>query len=155
MDLDFRGRNTEVRLAFPLRLDLARARALYETPCAVLERRPYFEVPASSPEPRDPTARPAGRGSWPALNWVAYRDGEWGIALANRGTPANRLIAGCIEAIVLRSPTMMASGFNVTPDAHDNGRHTFRFALQPFRGDPRDGTAYRLGATLKIGRAHV
>jgi len=145
---DLRGRNTEVLVAFPLRLDLARARGLYEVPCAVVERKPYFEVPSGSPEPRDPARRPDGRGTWPALNWVAYADRQWGLALANRGTPAHRLLSGAIEVAVLRSPTQMASAFNVPEDARDNGRHTFEFALQPFRGDPRDGAAFRLGAAF-------
>lgn len=148
VDMDFHGRNTEVSLSFPLPLDLKAARALYDIPFAAVERKPYFELPSDSPElPGAPLhqAKLGGHGHYPALDWVAYQDGKWGMALANEGTPAHRLMNGRIEVLVLRSPTTIASDFAPPAGAYDNGHHQFCFALQPYRGNVFDSGAYRLG----------
>ncbi|MHB9131409.1 MAG: glycoside hydrolase family 38 N-terminal domain-containing protein [Armatimonadota bacterium] len=149
--LDWEGRNTEILLGFPLLLDLAKSKALYEIPCGMIERKPYFEVPVASPEAKDAPfhlAKLGGKGAWPALTWVAYRDQAWGMVLANTGTPSHRLMSGMIEVGVLRSPTTMGSNMNVPVSAHEHGRHEFRFALQPFQGDLRKSRAYELGPCL-------
>jgi len=146
--IDFRGKNTEILIGFPLELDLSRSRAVYEVPFGATRRRPYFEVPAASPEREGAPHHLAdfsGRGAWPALGWVAYGDHRWGMLLANRGTPSHRLMNGMIEVGVLRSPTAGTS-FTVPESAHENGRHTFEFALAPFRQDHRRGRVYELGA---------
>ena len=149
--VDFRGLNTELLIGFPLQLDLETARALYDVPFAAVERRPYFEVQSDSPEAEGAPvelAKLGGTGHYPALDWVAYGDDEWGMVLANQGTPAHRLMNGDIEVIVLRSPTMIDSGFHPPVGAHDNGRHEFRFALQPYEGEVFASGAYRLGQML-------
>lgn len=147
--IDWQGRNTEIFVGFPLQLDLRHTRALYEIPFAALERKAYFEVPAYSPEAKDipqHLARSGGKGGWPALTWAAYQDQSWGLALANRGTPAHRIMNGRIEVAVLRSPTTKSSNFNVPPLALENGPHTWEFAVQPYQGDLRRSTATTLGA---------
>ncbi len=146
--IDWQGRNTEILIGFPLQLDLHHTRAFYEVPFAALERKPYYEVAAYSPEAKElnQSAKNGGKGCWPALTWAAYQDREWGLLLANRGTPAHRIMNGMIEVAVLRSPTTMSSNFNVPPLALENGPHTWEFALQPYRGELRRGSAATLGA---------
>ena len=147
--IDWEGKNTEILAGFPLALDLAHTKAVYEVPFGALERKPYFEVPFSSPEKEGAPfhlAQYEGKGAWPALGWVAYGDHRWGMVLANRGTPSHRLMSGMIEVGILRSPTSKGSNFSVPESAYENGRHEFRFALMPFKGDWRDGRAYELGA---------
>jgi alpha-mannosidase len=146
--LDWEGQNTEILAAFPLQLDLDTTEALYEIPFGMLARKPYYEIPSTSPEAQDAPlhlAKLGGMGAWPALNWVAYRDADWGMALANRGTPSHRLMSGTIEVGVLRSPTTMGSNMNVPPGALEHGPHTFAFALQPFQGSLAESGAYALG----------
>jgi alpha-mannosidase len=147
--LDFAAQNTEVMLGFPLQLDLARTKAVYEVPFAAVERRPYYEVPAYSPELKGAPLHLAalgGKGAWPALTWVAYGDRDWSMLCANQGTPSHRLMSGMIEIGVLRSPTPISSGFHSPPGSRENGQHEFRFALLPFRGDAVRSGAYHLGA---------
>ncbi len=149
--MDYRAQNTEVMLGFPLQLDLAHTKALYEVPFAALERRPYFEVPADSPELKGAPLHLAalgGKGAWPALTWVAYGDRDWSMLCANQGMPSHRLMSGMIEIGVLRSPTPISSNFHTPPGAHENGRHEFRFSLLPFRGEAVRSGAYRLGPAL-------
>lgn len=149
--MDFKGKNTEILLGFPLQLDLATTHMLYDVPFAAVERRPYFELESDSPEVRDAPlhlAKLGGTGHYPALDWVAYGDDQWGMVLANQGTPAHRLMNGEIEVIVLRSPTTIESGLYPPPGSRENGHHEFRFALQPYQGDPFSGGAYRLGQCL-------
>lgn len=146
--MDYRARNTEVMLAFPLQLDLAHTQALYEVPFAAVERRPYYEVPADSPELKGAPLHLAalgGKGAWPALNWVAYGDQHWSMLCANQGTPSHRLMSGAIEIGVLRSPTPISSNFHTPPGARENGRHEFRFSLLPFRGEAVRSGACHLG----------
>ena len=149
--IDFQAQNTEVLLGFPLQLDLAHTKAVYEVPCAALERRPYYEVPIDSPELKGAPSQlieVGGRGAWPALTWVAYGDRDWSMLCANQGTPSHRLMSGMIEIGVLRSPTAISSGFHTPPGALENGHHEFRFALLPFRGDPVRSGAFRLGPSF-------
>lgn len=129
-------------------LPSSHTRALYEIPFGVRERKPYYEVPVSSPERQGAPlylAEEGGKGAWPALTWVAYGDGQGGMVLANRGTPSHRLMSGMIEVGVLRSPTTGHSGFSAPPAALENGSHLFEFALQPLEGDWRCSHAWELG----------
>ncbi|HEY3398255.1 MAG TPA: glycosyl hydrolase-related protein [Armatimonadota bacterium] len=147
--LDFAGENTEVLIGFPLQIDLHSSKALYEIPFASVERRPYYEVPYGSPELEGAPLHLAalhGKGAWPAQNWVAYGDKDWGMLLANQGTPSHRLMSGVIEVGVLRSPTLMSSNYRVPPLAKDNGKHEYHFALQPFQRSVFNDEVYRLGA---------
>lgn len=149
--VDWDGKNTEILLGFPLQLDLHSTQALYEVPFGMLARKPYFEIPSTSPEVKDAPLHLAalgGKGAWPALGWVAYRDAAWGMVLANEGTPSHRLMSGMIEVGVLRSPTTIGSNFTVPESAWENGTHAFRFALQPFQGDLAASGAYALGAAF-------
>ncbi len=45
LTLDFAGCNTKISLRIPVELDPLNAVALYDTPFAALQRKPYFEVP--------------------------------------------------------------------------------------------------------------
>jgi alpha-mannosidase len=137
--LDFRGKNTKVHVGFPLELDLSKARAVYDVPFAAVQRKPYFELPSDSPELEGAPLHLAGEGTgaWPALAWVAYGDDRWGLIAANQGTPSHRLAEGMIEVGVLRSPTSKSSGFTPPRQACENGRHEFRFALLPYKGQLR------------------
>ena len=151
--LTFKGRNTEVFAAFPLKLDLASTQAWYDIPCGALQRRPYYEVPVGSPEAADaPTHLAAfgGKGAWPAIGWVAYQDKDWGLALANRGTPSHRLQNGTIEVGILRSPTMKSSVFDPPVEACENRTIAYEFALLPYAGDWRTANAHRLGAVFNL-----
>jgi alpha-mannosidase len=146
--MDFQAQNIEVMLGFPLQLDLAHTRAVYEVPFAAVERRPYYEIPAFSPELKGAPlhlAKLGGTGAWPALTWVAYGDQHWSMLCANQGTPSHRLMNGMIEIGVLRTPTPISSGFHTPPGALENGRHEFRFALLPLQGDAVRSGAFRLG----------
>lgn len=149
--LDLNGLNTEVMAGFPLLIDLATSKPLYEIPFGVLERRPYYELPFGSPEiagaPMHLSAE-GGKGAWPAQTWVAYGDQHWGMLVANQGTPSHRLMSGLIDIGILRSPTAPSSDYYVPPLAQDNGHHEYRFALQPFQGSVFTGDVYRLGAQL-------
>ena len=146
--MDFAAQNTEVMLGFPLKLDLAHTKPIYEVPFAATERRPYYEVPAYSPELKGAPlhlARLGGTGAWPALTWVSYGDRDWSMLCANQGTPSHRLMNGMIEIGVLRTPTPISSAFHTPPGALENGKHEFRFSLLPFQGDPVKSGAFRLG----------
>ncbi|MEI8194771.1 MAG: glycoside hydrolase family 38 C-terminal domain-containing protein, partial [Phycisphaerae bacterium] len=149
--LDFTGRNTQVVVAFPLPIDLASSKPIYEIPFGAMERRPYYELPFGSPEIKGAPmhlAAEGGKGAWPAQTWVAYGDKEWGMLVANQGTPSHRLMSGVIEIAVLRSPTAPSSDYYVPPLAMDNGKHEYHFALQPYQGNVFTGDTYRLGAQL-------
>lgn len=131
------GRNTEVGLRFPLRLDPLDASATYAVPYGHVERPGYYEVESTCADtacefPSSVLRR--AKGNWPALGWVDYADSRFGVTVANRGTPAHRLQNGAVTAILLRSPTGQSSGFVPQPSSWENGQRTVEFALLPHAG---------------------
>ena len=130
----WQGRNTEIGIRFPLRVDPLKARATYAIPFGHLERQPYYEVESTYSE----TARSfpssiyqRAKGNWPALGWVDYSDSRFGVTIANRGQPGHRLQNGVATVSLLRSPTRQASGFVPGLGSWENGMRTAEFGLFP------------------------
>lgn len=149
--LNFEGCNTKVSLRIPVELDPHKAKALYDTPFAATERRPYFEVPYRYRDTAR-TLRPGdciyARGDFPALNWVDYSDDRIGISIANNGTPGHQLVGKNIYVSLLRSGTRCEGGtMYPQPGAYDNGEHVFEFAFTDHDSQD-DSTAVKLGAVL-------
>ena len=150
LDLDFRGSDTKISMTVPADLKPETAQGHYAVPLAGIPRKPYYEVPASSPD-----AAGLGEatwhdknGDWPTLDWAAYEDGAHGVLLGNTGTPGHRLQEGRIEVSLVRSPTGKSSGFQPPRQACDNGHHAFTFAMTSYAGSYADTRSYRLGLEL-------
>lgn len=149
--LEFTGCNTKVSLRIPVELNPMEAKALYDTPFAAVERRPYFEVPYQY---RD-TARALrqggciyARGDFPALYWVDYSDSNVGLSVANTGTPGHQLVGRDIYISLLRSGTNCQDGtMYPQPGSYDNGEHVYEFAFTD-HGPKEDTAAVALGAVL-------
>ena len=132
--LNFTGCNTKVFLNLPVELNPHHATALYDTPFAAANRKPYFEVPypyrdtAAALSSSSEYAHAAG--DWPALNWVDYSDETAGLAVANTGTPGHQLVGKNIYITLLRSGTDRADGSMYPQQGSlDNGTHLYEFAF--------------------------
>lgn len=149
--LNFTGYNTKVSLRIPVELEPLKAKALYDTPFAAVERRPYFEVPYKYRDTAQ-TLRPGdyihARGDFPTLHWADYSDDKIGLAVANNGTPGHQLVGKDMYISLLRSGTRCQDGtMYPQPGAYDNGEHVFEFAFTDHR--PEEDTAgITLGAVL-------
>lgn len=139
--LDFQGKDTEIVLFFPLRVNFRFWEAIHSVPFGELTRRDY------APEVHSFTrlsieravfgerAKDYGihaKGNWPVLYYVTLRDKKIGYTLANRGTPGTRVTQDGIYVSVLRSPTSWSlPAFPVKPSplSQNNGTHCFEFCL--------------------------
>ncbi len=133
--LEWHGSATKVFIRFPVRCDLANARATFETPCACATRKPYFEIPCELESSAKLLASNAdynlAKGDWPALNWVNLSDFEGGLTVANTGTPGHSVQCGHIDVSLLRSGTETVDGsLTPPPGAMDNGVHEYEFAFR-------------------------
>ena len=136
LKLFWQGCDTKIMISFPLNLDPLNSTALYDTPCAALVRKPYFEVEeayeSTMQEITDPVSLRRSKGNWPALNWVNLSDFSSGLTIANTGTPGHEIANGKISISLLRSGTQTADGaLCVPPDALENGEHLYHFAFRP------------------------
>lgn len=141
--LRFAGCGTKVSLRIPVELEPLKAKALYHTPFAATERKPYFEVPYQYRETAQ-TLRPGdyvnATGDFPALHWVDYSDADIGLSVANSGTPGHQLVGKEIRISLLRSGThCMAGTMYPQPGSFDNGEHIYEFAFTDHAG--ADNTA--------------
>ena len=137
-------------MTLPAELTDGRAQGYYAVPLAGIARKPYYEVPTSSPDAEGLTEQTWSdkNGDWPALDWVAYEDQSHGVLLGNTGTPGHRVQDGRIEVSLVRSPTRKGSAMEPSRQARDNGQHEFTFAFTSYAGHYADTRAYRLGMEL-------
>lgn len=152
LHLNFEGYNTKVSLRVPVALDPSKAAALYDTPFAAVERKPYFEVPYRYAETAAKLSSPGdyghAKGDYPALHWVDYCDDEIGLAVANNGTPGHQLVGEDIYISLLRSGSACRDGsMYPQPGSFENGEHVYEFAFSDHAADDAE-TAIRLGAIL-------
>lgn len=151
LTVNFTGFNTKVSLRIPVEIDPLRARALYDTPFAATQRKPYYEVPYAYRDTAQ-TLRPGdyghAKGDFPALHWVDYSDDAVGIAVANAGTPGHQLVGKNLFVSLLRSGTCCKDGtMYPQPGSYENGTHVFELAFTDHA--PQDeAAAVALGAVL-------
>ena len=131
------GKNTEIGIRFPLRVDPLKAAAVYAIPFGHLERQPYYEVDCAYGETArefPPSIFQKAKGNWPALGWVDYSEPRFGVTIANRGNPGHRLQNGVVTVSLLRSPTSQASAFVPGVGSWENGKRVAEFGLLPHEG---------------------
>lgn len=133
LTLNFTGNNTKISMRIPVELDPLKAKALYHTPFAATERKPYFEVPYQYRDTAQ-TLRPGdystAKGDFPAVHWVDYCDNEIGLSVGNSGTPGHQLVGKEIQISLLRSGTSLQGGtMYPQPGAYDNGEHIYEFTF--------------------------
>lgn len=151
LTVNFTGYNTKVSLRIPVEVNPHEARALFDTPFAAVERKPYFEVPCQY---QDTAKRMRAdvythaKGDYPALHWVDYSDHNVGISIANTGTPGHQLVGKDIYISLLRSGTRCQDG-TMYPQhgSYENGKHVFEFAFTD-HGAGEDTAAISLGGVL-------
>lgn len=136
--VNFAGCRTKISLRIPVELDPLKAKALYHTPFAATERKPYFEVPYRYRETAHLLRSGAyayAKGDYPALHWIDYSDGNIGLAVANNGTPGCQLVGKEILVSLLRSGTDCLGGtMYPQPGSYDNGEHVFDFVFTDHEG---------------------
>ncbi len=97
--------------------------------------------------PKDWKEKPSG--VYPSLRWIDYSDGEIGFALLNIGTPENEVRDGNVYLTLLRSVGILSDGTAgpviPVPDAREEKRYSFRYAVYPHEGDWRTARVYRMG----------
>ena len=139
--LDFKGGDVMVKVSFPLALDWARVRPVYETAFAA-------------------TSRPFGH--YAAQTWVDCSDGGRGAALFNHGTPGYWVGDGKLELTLLRSfanylgyqrnglPKGIPGYENSTQTelAREHGTHHFQYSLYPHPHLEHPGELFRIGQSL-------
>lgn len=153
IDLDWKGKNTKIAVRFPTEIAPENANASYSIPFGTIDRKPYIEVPEeyASTLKRlghyyDPDA--AGRGDWPALDFVDYSDMTSGIAVANTGTPGHHIAGKNITVSLLRSGTKVRDGYMMPQEgSFSNGKHEFVFAFRAHRAGELEKAA-ELGRIL-------
>jgi alpha-mannosidase len=85
--------------------------------------------------------RPANGEEYPALRWAGFSDGRHSIALINDCKHGYRVLGGCLELTLVRSPYQ--------PDRRaDQGSHEFTYALLFHRGDAGGPEVVRTGWEL-------
>lgn len=135
---DFSGGDVLVKTSFAPRLDWRKVERVYETPFAA-------------------TARPEGH--FAAQTWVDCSDGQFGLALLNRGTPGYWIAGDRLELVLLRSlanytgyqKSALKKGVpgyehsTQTELAREHGTHHFEYALLPHPGSWRSGHLPQFG----------
>ncbi len=111
--LDYQGKNTQIKLCFPLNLNRRQIKSSYEIPFGAIERKSY-----KPGEHKHSNIQHSSGGSWPALRWICCQDKEKALTIiANTGTPAHQLIDNTLCISLLRSPTRLERPyFPVKPD---------------------------------------
>lgn len=120
LSLDWFGEGTRIRMNIPTTVHSSDA--VYEIPFGVVERTAY---------------RPRGtaKGEWPAQRFVAFEDGEKGIALINRGVAGVEINGRTLSSTLIRAyyPGQMA-WVPPTAETSQHGKHTYDFTLVPYKG---------------------
>ena len=116
-----------LRVSFPLKI--MSAAAVYEIPFGAIER-------------------PNNGQEAPALKWVDYSDGEWGLGLLNDGKYGHNIQGNNVELTLIRSP--------YEPDLNpDCGEHTFSYCLCPHEGNWQEAALVRRGYELNMPLKYV
>lgn len=151
LTVNFTGYNTKISLRIPVEVNPHEARALFDTPFAAVERKPYFEVPCQyqdTAKMMDAGVYAHAKGDYPALHWVDYSDHNIGISIANTGTPGHQLVGKDIFISLLRSGTRCQDGTMYPQQgSYENGEHVFEFAFTD-HGRDEDTVAVALGSVL-------
>ncbi len=139
--LDFKGGDVMVKVSFPLALDWAHIRPVYETAFAA-------------------TGRPFGH--YAAQTWVDCSDSVRGAALFNQGTPGYWVGDGSLELTLLRSFANYTGyqknglpkgipGYDQSTQtelAREHGTHHFRYSLYPHAKMDHPAELFRIGHSL-------
>ncbi len=129
LDIDWLGEGTRIRVNVPTTVNASSA--IYEIPFGVVERTYY---------------RPRGtaKGEWPAHRFVAFEDGEKGIALINTGVAGVEINGRTLSTTLLRAyyPGPMA-WVSPTPLTSQHGKHSYDFMLAPYKGSWKDSGVVR------------
>jgi alpha-mannosidase len=115
-------------------------------PTSIRDGQSYHEIPYGAIQ------RPAGI-ELPAQNWVAYGNGQHGLAVLNRGLPGNNVADGTMLVSLARSTRIQAYGYGGGYEpgmSSDTGfelgkEFTFDYALVPHQDDWREAGVYRDG----------
>ena len=88
----------------------------------------------------------------PAQNWIAYGDGERGVALLNRGIPGNNVADGVMMLSLMRSTEIVSYGIGGGYEGQGSSsgfeigkENAFDYALVPHAGDWRSAGITREG----------
>jgi alpha-mannosidase len=111
-----------LRVSFPL--GIISAKAVYEIPFGAIER-------------------PNNGQEAPALKWLDYSQGKFGIALLNNAKYGHNVQGNKVELTLIRSPYF--------PDLNpDSGEHTFSYCLCPHEGNWQDADIVKRGYELNM-----
>jgi len=138
---DFKGGDVMIKASFPLKIDWSRAERTCETAFAG-------------------TRKPGGH--FAAQTWADCSDGDFGIALLNRGTPGYWADNGRLEMVLLRSLANYKGyqwrglyhgvpGYEKSTDmelAREHGTHVFNYSLISHAGTWRQGSLSHAGQSL-------
>lgn len=107
------GKHFRVRCAFPTRIENGCTK--YEIPYGIQER---------------------GTGEHPAMNWMDHTGTAAGLALFNRGIPANNVDNGCLLLTLFRAAAME---YKTASDQsfNENVPHEFNYAIMPHDANPQ------------------
>lgn len=116
-----------LRASFPLKI--MSASAVYEIPFGAIER-------------------PNNGQEAPALKWVDYSNGEWGVGLLNDCKHGYNIQGNNMELTLIRSP--------YEPDLNpDGGEHTFSYCLYPHEGNWQEAALVRRGYEVNMPLRYV
>jgi alpha-mannosidase len=121
--LRWRGEQSRVRLK--LTSGLNHAEGIFEIPFGVVRRKPYRE-------------RYNARGEWPVQRFAAIDNGEYGLALSNRGTVGVEMSGGSLWTTILRAPVKEYAGMIPDDTSSEHGEHTREFRIMPYAGKWQD-----------------
>jgi alpha-mannosidase len=107
-------------------------------------------------------ATPKPEGHFAAQTWADCSDGEFGVALLNRGTAGYWVAAGRLELVLMRSLANYTGyqrrglrlglrEYEHSTDmelAREHGTHSFTYALLPHAGTWREASLSHLGQSL-------
>jgi alpha-mannosidase len=119
------------RLRFNVSSAIDSSDGIYEIPFGTVLRKPY-------------RLRGTSRGEWPAHRFVAVEDAEYGIAVINTGTAGVEVGGGRISTTLLRAPKAEYAGMVKDETSSQHGKHTFAFAIAPYRGSWVDSAVVKL-----------
>lgn len=130
LELDWKGTEAKIRLKLPCLVNAGTA--LYEIPFGVVERSAYGNLPTA-------------KGEWPAQRFVAYEDGQAGLAVVNKGVAGVELCGQTLEITLIRAYGE-GPGAWVKPSKYSSqhGHHAYDFLLIPYRGSWKEAGVLRM-----------
>ena len=141
-EVDWNEEETMLKAEFPFALKTDRV--VTEIPYGVTEREPNLEKETRSHI--DPTEHQFAEGinnpepDRPMQQWLDFSNKEWGVLIVNDGKYGYDASSDTVRLSLLRSPHGPVDLALI-----DKGRHVFRYALYPHRGDWREAEAFRKG----------